>query len=107
MIRIFYGMFVLSLLLSLMSLSAGAEHADLLRYVFQVLVSFQLVGIAAVTPSLTTPAISGEIEANTFESLRLHAWAAARFSGASCCRRFCPPSCRSSPCCRLTERCVM
>jgi len=71
MIRIFYGMFVLSLLLSLMSLSAGAEHADLLRYVFQVLVSFQLVGIAAVTPSLTTPAISGEIEANTFESLRL------------------------------------
>jgi ABC-type transport system involved in multi-copper enzyme maturation permease subunit len=64
-------MLVLSLLLSLMSLSAGPEHPDLLRYVFQVLVAFQIIGLAAIVPSLTTPAISAELETGTFESLRL------------------------------------
>jgi ABC-type transport system involved in multi-copper enzyme maturation permease subunit len=71
LIRIFYGMLVLSLMLSLMSLYGGMEYADLLRYVFQVLVAFQLIGIAAVIPSLTAPAISAEIETGTFEMLRL------------------------------------
>jgi len=71
LIRVFYGMLTLSLLLSLMSLYGGTQYADLLRYLFQVLIILQLVGIAAVTPSLTTPAISNEIEAGTFEMLRL------------------------------------
>jgi ABC-type transport system involved in multi-copper enzyme maturation permease subunit len=71
LIRVFYGMLTLSLLLSLMSLYGGTEYADLLRYLFQVLIILQLIGIAAVTPSLTTPAISNEIEAGTFDMLRL------------------------------------
>ncbi len=71
LVRIFYGMLVISLLLALMSLYSGAEHADLLRYVFQVLLAFQLIGLAAVAPSLTTPSISSEIESGTFEMLRL------------------------------------
>lgn len=71
LLRIVYTMLVLSLMLSLMSLSGGAEHSDLLRSVFQVIVSFQLIGIAAVVPSLTAPLISAEIETGTFEMLRL------------------------------------
>jgi ABC-type transport system involved in multi-copper enzyme maturation permease subunit len=47
------------------------EHSDLLRYVAAVLVAFQVGLIALIAPSLTSPAISSEIEGGTFEMLRL------------------------------------
>jgi ABC-type transport system involved in multi-copper enzyme maturation permease subunit len=72
MIRIFYGALFVSMGLALMALYGGqTQHADLLRYVAAVLVAFQVGLIALVNPSLTTPAISAEIEAGTFEMLRL------------------------------------
>jgi ABC-type transport system involved in multi-copper enzyme maturation permease subunit len=71
MIRIFYGCLFLSLGLALMSLYSGAEHQDLLAYVSEVLVVLQVGVIALVAPSLTSPAISSELESGTFETLRL------------------------------------
>ena len=70
MMRTFYGLVALSLLLALMGLNGGAEQPDLLRYVFTVLVALQLGGIAVVIPSLTAPMISSELEADTFEMVR-------------------------------------
>jgi ABC-type transport system involved in multi-copper enzyme maturation permease subunit len=70
-IRIFYGSLLLSLGLAAMSLYGGPEHADLLRYVALVMVSFQLGVIALVAPSLTTATISSELENGTWEMLRL------------------------------------
>jgi ABC-type transport system involved in multi-copper enzyme maturation permease subunit len=71
MVRTFYGMLVVSLGLAAMSIYGGTEHADILRYVFQVLMTFQIGAIAVVGPSLTSASISGEIEGGTFEMLRL------------------------------------
>jgi ABC-type transport system involved in multi-copper enzyme maturation permease subunit len=72
MIRIFYFSLLVSMGLALMALYGGdTQHADLLGYVAQVLVAFQVGVIALVSPSLTTPAISGEIENGTFEMLRM------------------------------------
>ncbi len=71
MVRIFYTALLLSMGLALMSLSGGAEHEDLLKYVASVLVAFQIGIIALVAPSLTSSTISGEIENGTFETLRL------------------------------------
>lgn len=70
LIRNFYALIVLSLLLSLLSLNGGADQPDLLRYVFQILVALQLIGIAVITPSLTSAMISSEVESGTFEMLR-------------------------------------
>ncbi len=72
MIRIFYGALFISLGLSLMAMYGGqTEHGDLLRYVAAVLVAFQIGIIALIDPSLTSPAISSEVEGGTFEMLRL------------------------------------
>jgi ABC-type transport system involved in multi-copper enzyme maturation permease subunit len=71
MIRIFYAALLLSLGLAVMSLYGGTEHSDLLLYVAQVLVAFQIALIGLVVPSLTSSAISSEIENGTFETLRL------------------------------------
>lgn len=71
MIRVFYGTIVLSLALSGMAIYGGMEYPDLLRHVAGVLVAFQIGLIGLVTPSLTTSAISSEIENGTFEMLRL------------------------------------
>jgi hypothetical protein len=71
MIRTFYAALLVSLLLASMTLHGGGEHPDLLRYMAVVLVSLQLGVVALVGPSLTASSISGEIEAGTFESLRL------------------------------------
>jgi ABC-type transport system involved in multi-copper enzyme maturation permease subunit len=72
MIRIFYGALFISMGLALMALYGGqTEHGDLLRYVAAVLVAFQVGVIAMVAPSLTSPAVSSEIENSTFETLRL------------------------------------
>ena len=54
-----------------MSLYGGVEQGDLLRYVAQIVVTFQLGIIALVAPSLTSAAISSEIENGTWELLRL------------------------------------
>ncbi len=71
MIRIFYGCVLVSMGLALMSLYGGTEHQDLLRYVAAVLVTFQLGVIALVSPSLTSSAVSSELESGTWEVLRL------------------------------------
>jgi len=71
MIRIFYGCVLISLGLALMSLFGGTEHQDLLRYVAAVLITFQLGVIALVSPSLTSSAVSSELESGTWEVLRL------------------------------------
>lgn len=72
MIRIFYFSLLISMGLALMALYGGdTQHADLLGYVAQVLVAFQVGIIALVSPSLTTPAISAEFENGTFEMLRM------------------------------------
>jgi ABC-type transport system involved in multi-copper enzyme maturation permease subunit len=71
MLRIFYASLVLSLLLAVMALYGGVDHPDLLGYVARVIVTLQAVLVALVVPSLTSSAISSEIEAGTFESLRL------------------------------------
>jgi ABC-type transport system involved in multi-copper enzyme maturation permease subunit len=71
MIRIFYASLVLSLALSAMSLHGGVEDQDLLDGVTQVIVSLQIALIGLVVPSLTSSAISGEIEGDTWESLRM------------------------------------
>jgi ABC-type transport system involved in multi-copper enzyme maturation permease subunit len=71
MIRIFYVCLLLSLALAAMSLYSGAEHGDLLRYVAQVVMSLQIGVIALVAPSLTSAAVSSEIENGTWELLRL------------------------------------
>jgi ABC-type transport system involved in multi-copper enzyme maturation permease subunit len=70
-IRIFYLCLFLSLALAAMSLYGGVEQGDLLRYVAQVVVALQLGIIALVAPSLTSAAISSEIENGTWELLRL------------------------------------
>jgi len=71
MIRIFYGVTVLSLALSLMALYGGSEHENVQVYVATVIASLQFAVIALVTPSLASPVISSEIEAGTFEMLRM------------------------------------
>jgi ABC-type Na+ efflux pump permease subunit len=72
MIRIFYGALFVSMGLALMAMYGGqTEHGDLLRYVASVLIAFQVGVIALIDPSLTSPAISSEIESGTFETLRL------------------------------------
>jgi len=71
MIRIFYGALFASLGLSTMSLYGGTEHTDLLLYVMQILVALQIGIVALIDPSLTSSAISSEIENGTFETLRL------------------------------------
>jgi ABC-type Na+ efflux pump permease subunit len=70
-IRIFYLCLVLSLALAAMSLYGGVEQGDLLRYVAAVVVALQVGMIALVSPSLTSSAISSEIENGTWELLRL------------------------------------
>lgn len=72
MLRIFYGALFVSMLLALMAMYGGqTEHGDLLRYVAAVIVAFQIGVIAIIDPSLTSPAISSEVENATFEILRL------------------------------------
>ncbi len=71
MIRIFYAALLASLGLAVMSLFGGSEYSDLLLHVAQVLVAFQIALIGLVVPSLTSAAISSEIENGTFETLRL------------------------------------
>lgn len=71
MIRIFYVSLFLSLALAVMALYGGTEHSDLMRYVVQVLIALQIALVTLVVPSLSTGAISGEIENGTFELLRL------------------------------------
>lgn len=78
MTRIFYASLVLSLTLAIMSLYGGIEHPDLLAYVSQIIVAFQLALVALVVPSLTSSTISSEIETGTFESLRLTRLTAAQ-----------------------------
>jgi ABC-type transport system involved in multi-copper enzyme maturation permease subunit len=70
-IRIFYVCLFLSLGLAVMSLYSGVEHGDLLRYVAQVVLALQLGMIALVSPSLTSAAVSTELENGTWELLRL------------------------------------
>ncbi len=71
MIRTFYGALVLSLGLAVMSLYGGPEQTNLLAHVAAVLVSLQMGLITLINPSLTSPAISTEVESGTFETLRL------------------------------------
>ena len=72
MIRTFYVALFVSIGLALMALNGGqTQHGDLLRYVAAVLVAFQVGLIALVNPSLTSPAVSAEVEGGTFEMLRL------------------------------------
>lgn len=71
MIRIFYGALFMSLALSVMAMAGQAYYADLLQYLAAILVAFQVGLIGLVTPSLTSPAISSEVENGTFEMLRL------------------------------------
>lgn len=71
MIRIFYGALFISLGLAVMSLYGEIAHADLLGYVAQILVAFQIGVIGLVAPSLTSPAVSSEVENGTFETLRM------------------------------------
>jgi hypothetical protein len=70
-IRIFYLCLFLSLALAVMALYGGVEQGDLLRYVAQVVVALQIGIIALVAPSLTSAAVSTEIESGTWELLRL------------------------------------
>lgn len=71
MVRIFYGSLVLAGALALMSLYGGSEYGDLLDYVVRILVALQIGMVALISPSLTTPAISAELESGTFETLRM------------------------------------
>jgi ABC-type transport system involved in multi-copper enzyme maturation permease subunit len=71
MIRLFYGALFISLALAVMSLYGGAEYGDLLLYVSQVLVAFQIGLVMLVVPSLTSASVSSEIESGTLEVLRL------------------------------------
>lgn len=71
MVRIFYGSLVLAGGLALMSLYGGSEYGDLLDYVVRILVGLQIGMVAMISPSLTTPAISAELESGTFETLRM------------------------------------
>jgi ABC-type transport system involved in multi-copper enzyme maturation permease subunit len=71
-IRIFYVCLFLSLGLAVMSLYGGSvEHGDLLRYVAQVVIALQVGMVALVSPSLTSAAVSTELENGTWELLRL------------------------------------
>lgn len=71
MIRIFYISLFLSLALAVMAMYGGTEHADLMRYVAQVLISLQIALVTLVVPSLSTGLVSSELENGTFELLRL------------------------------------
>jgi ABC-type transport system involved in multi-copper enzyme maturation permease subunit len=71
MIRIFYASLFLSLGMAVMSLYGGTQHEDLLRYVAQVLVAFQIALVTLVIPSLSSATVSSEHENGTFELLRL------------------------------------
>jgi ABC-type transport system involved in multi-copper enzyme maturation permease subunit len=70
-IRIFYGCLFLSLGLAAMSLYGGVEQGDLLQHVARVVVALQIGIVALVAPSLTSAAVSSEIENGTWELLRL------------------------------------
>src|SRR2546423_6118060 len=70
-IRTFYICVLLSLGLAAMSLYSGVEQGDLLRYVAQVVVTLQIGIVALISPSLTSAAVSSEIENGTWELLRL------------------------------------
>ncbi|HEY0008407.1 MAG TPA: hypothetical protein VGB55_06770 [Tepidisphaeraceae bacterium] len=78
MIRIFYGSAVLGLGLALMAMSGGSEHENVLLYVATIIVALQFAILALVTPSLTSPVISSELEAGTFEMLRMTPLGAGR-----------------------------
>jgi ABC-type transport system involved in multi-copper enzyme maturation permease subunit len=71
MMRTFYTGLTLSLLLALMSLYGGSEYSDLLGYTAQVITCLQLGLIGLLTPSLTSGAISSEVECGTIELLKL------------------------------------
>jgi ABC-type transport system involved in multi-copper enzyme maturation permease subunit len=71
MIRIFYGSTVAALGLALMALYGGSENENVLVYVATVIVALQFGIVALVTPSLASPVISTEREADTFEMLRM------------------------------------
>lgn len=71
MIRIFYVSLFLSLALATMALYGGTEHADLMKYVAQVLIALQVALITLVVPSLSSGLVSSELENGTFELLRL------------------------------------
>src|SRR6185436_6059741 len=60
-----------SLGLAAMSLYGGVEQSDLLQYVARVVVALQIGIVALVAPSLTSAAVSSEIENGTWELLRL------------------------------------
>src|SRR6185436_15156263 len=60
-----------SLGLAAMSLYGGVEQSDLLQYVARVVVTLQIGIVALVAPSLTSAAVSSEIENGTWELLRL------------------------------------
>lgn len=78
MIRIFYVSLFLSLALAVMALYGGTEHSDLMHYVVQVLIALQIALVTLVVPSLSTGSISGEMENDTFELLRLTPLSAGR-----------------------------
>lgn len=71
MMRTFYAVLTLSMLLALMSLYGGSEYGDLLSYMTRVITCLQMGMIALLTPSLTSGAISSEVEGSTLELLRL------------------------------------
>ena len=107
MIRIFYACLLLSLGLAAMSLYGGVEQGDLLRYVAQVVVALQIGMIALVAPSLTSAAVSSEIENGTWELLRLTPRGGGEiFVGKLLPVAAFPRCCRCSRCCRRTVRCV-
>ena len=79
MVRIFYGSVGLSMALALMALlGGGPEYPDLLGYAAAVIVALQFAVVALLCPSLTAPAISGEVEGDTFEMLRMTPLGAGR-----------------------------
>ncbi len=71
MIRLFYSSLFLSLALSAMAIYGGSEYQDLLKYVSQVLIAYQLGVVLLVTPSFGSASVSGELESGTFEILRM------------------------------------
>jgi ABC-type transport system involved in multi-copper enzyme maturation permease subunit len=70
-VRISYVSLVASLSLSLISLYAGTGDPGLLNYVVLVVAAFSVGVIALISPALTSPSLSSEIESGTFELLRM------------------------------------
>jgi len=71
MIRTFYVSILLSLGLAIMSLYGDPDHPDLLAHVATILLALQFALIALLNPSLLSTAISGEIESDSWDALRL------------------------------------